>query len=158
MHSCGIKSRCIQALLLKSYKWMVRRIPDQRCSKSTCGAKNGITDACSTMDCYPLLTICPRCCPTHLPDDAIIHCRFPQDFPKISPRFIQDFPKIPQDSPRFPPRFLQDFPKWSPLSIIFDNMPQMLSQTCLCVFVVLFNSLIVFCVSWMSCMSCPEFE
>ena len=113
MHSCGIKSRCIQALLLKSYKWMVRRIPDQRCSKSTCGAKNGITDACSTVDCYPLLTICPRCCPTHLPDDAIIHCRFPQDFSKISPRFIQDFPKIPQDSPRFPPRFLQDFPHLS---------------------------------------------
>ena len=29
--------------------------------------KNGITDACSTEDCCPLLTICPRCCPRHAP-------------------------------------------------------------------------------------------
>ena len=31
-------------------------------------------DACSNADCYPLLTICPRCCPRHAPDDVIIHC------------------------------------------------------------------------------------
>ena len=38
--------------------------------------KNGITDACSTADCCPLLTICPRCCPRHAPDDVIIHCGY----------------------------------------------------------------------------------
>ena len=27
------------------------------------GNKNGITDACDNADCYPLLTIYPRCCP-----------------------------------------------------------------------------------------------
>ena len=30
-----------------------------------CNNKNGITDACSTADSYPLLTICSRCCPRH---------------------------------------------------------------------------------------------
>ena len=30
--------------------------------------KNSFTDACSTADCCPLLTICPRCCPRHTPD------------------------------------------------------------------------------------------
>ena len=30
--------------------------------------KNGITDACSTADCCPLLTTCPRWCPRHAPD------------------------------------------------------------------------------------------
>ena len=38
--------------------------------------KNSITDACSTADCCPLLTICPRCCPRHAPDDVIIHCGY----------------------------------------------------------------------------------
>ena len=32
------------------------------------GIKNGITDAGSTADCCPLLTICPRCCPKPAPD------------------------------------------------------------------------------------------
>ena len=60
--------------------------------------KNSLTDACSTANCYQLLTICPRYCPRHSPDDVIIHCRFPKYFPKISPRFPQDTPRI---SPRF---------------------------------------------------------
>ena len=45
------------------------------------GAKNGLTDACSTVDCRPLLSIvdnmpqilsqtCPRCCTRQAPDDA----------------------------------------------------------------------------------------
>ena len=38
--------------------------------------KNGITDACSAAHCCPLLTICPRCCPRHAPDDIIIHCGY----------------------------------------------------------------------------------
>ena len=38
--------------------------------------KNGITDACSTTDCCPLLTTCPRCCPRDSPDDVIIHCGY----------------------------------------------------------------------------------
>ena len=29
--------------------------------------KKDITDACSTTDCCPLFTICPRCCPTQRP-------------------------------------------------------------------------------------------
>ena len=33
-------------------------------------SKNGITDACSTVDCCPLLTICPRCWYQRLPLDA----------------------------------------------------------------------------------------
>ena len=74
--------------------------------------RNDITDACSTPDCYPLLTICPRCCPRHAPDDVIIHCGFPQDFPKVFPRFPRDFPKI---FPRFPWDFLKTpgFQKYS---------------------------------------------
>ena len=35
--------------------------------------KNGITDVCSTVDCCPLLTICPRCCLRHAPY-ADINC------------------------------------------------------------------------------------
>ena len=37
-------------------------------------AKNGITDACSTADCCPLLTICPICCPRHAPDMPHTFC------------------------------------------------------------------------------------
>ena len=48
---------------------------------------NSITHVCTTADCYPLLTICPTCCPRHAPDDVIIHCGFPHDFPKTIPKF-----------------------------------------------------------------------
>ena len=40
--------------------------------------KNGITDACSTADCCPLLAIYPRCCPRHAPD-------MPQMMPQTCP-------------------------------------------------------------------------
>ena len=36
--------------------------------------KNSITDTYSTADCCPLLAVCPRCCPTHAPDDAVPGC------------------------------------------------------------------------------------
>ena len=48
-----------------------------------CGTmvKNGITDACSTADCCPLLTIFPRCCPRHATDDV-------PDMPQMMPRMM----------------------------------------------------------------------
>ena len=85
--------------------------------------KNGIPDACSTMDCCLLLTICPRCCPRHTPD-------MPQMMPQTRPRWCSRH--VPGDALDMPQILSQTCPRWCPRHAP-DNAPdmsQMLSQTC----------------------------
>ena len=94
-----------------------------------CGTmvKNGITDACSTADCCPLLTIFPRCCPRHATDDV-------PDMPQMMPRMMPQM--MLQTCPRWCPDDAPDMPRWCARHAPVDapDMPQMMlhmmPQTC----------------------------
>ena len=62
-------SKGLYALRNLSRSWIDTNFPDFSSVKIL---KNGITDACSTADYCPLLTIWPRCCSRHASDDVII--------------------------------------------------------------------------------------
>ena len=54
---------------MQTFKIQTFKVQNLKCKHEK--YKNGITDACSTADCCPLLsllTICPRCCPRHASD------------------------------------------------------------------------------------------
>ena len=69
---------CI-CLSLSAYVTLALQVLPNNCHNNNPDHKNGITDVCSTADCCPLLTICPRCCPRHAPDIECGYHRLPLD-------------------------------------------------------------------------------